>query len=129
MRIIPLSSTANQSFTLPLDGNRWEFTIKQATSSMIADITLNDETLLSGIRIVAGTPLIPYQFLQGSGNFMLLTEDDEIPNWERFGVDQQLIYGSFDELSAIPAETISWPPIAAYAWRQMAINSLLIVLQ
>lgn len=129
MRLIPLSSVPNQSFSIQLDGNRWEFTIKQASASMIVNITLNDEIILMGSRLVAGTPVIPYQFLQGSGNFMLLTEDDELPYWERFGVDQQLIYGTFDELLAIPAQDITWPPIPAYQWRQMAINSLLIVLQ
>lgn len=96
---------------------------------MIVDLVLNDEPILTGARIVAGTPLIPYKFLQGSGNFMLLTEQDEIPYWERFGIDQQLIYGSPEELDAIPAEIVSWPAIPAYQWRQMAINSLLIVLQ
>lgn len=129
MRLIPLSSVPNQSFSIQLEGNRWGFTIKQASASMIVNITLNDEIILMGSRLVAGTPVIPYQFLQGSGNFMLLTEDDELPYWERFGVDQQLIYGTFDELSAIPAQDITWPPIPAYQWRQMAINSLLIVLQ
>jgi len=129
MRIVPISSTPNQSFSVQLDGNRWDFTIKQAVSSMIANITLNDEIILMGSRIVAGTPLIPHEDLQGSGNFMLLTEDEEMPYWERFGVDQQLIYGSFEELAAIPAQTVTWPSIPAYQWRQMAINSLLIVLQ
>lgn len=129
MRIIPLSTVPNQSFSVPLDGNRWDFTIKQADVSMLVDLSLNGEIILTGSRVVAGTPLIPYQFLQSSGNFMLLTEDEEMPFWQRFGVDQQLIYGSFDELAAIPAETVSWPPIPAYQWRQMAINSLLIILQ
>lgn len=129
MRVIPLSSVPNQSFSVQLDGNRWDFVIKQANASMVVNLTLNDEIILMGSRVVSGTPLIPYQFLQGSGNFILLTEDEELPEWSRFGIDQQLIYGSFDELSAIPVETVSWPPIPAYQWRQMAINSLLIILQ
>lgn len=128
MRIIPISAVANQSFSVQLEGNRWDITLKAARSTMIADIKLNDEQILSGSRIVAGTPIIPYRFLQGSGNFILLTDSEDIPAWQRFGIDQQLIYGTFDELSSIPAETFTWPALPAYAWRQIAINSLLIIL-
>ncbi|UVE47615.1 hypothetical protein KS461_10110 [Pseudomonas chlororaphis] len=67
---------------------------------MLADIYLNDAPLLMGQRLVAGTPLIPYRFLQGSGNFWFLTENDELPWWERFGVDQLLTYASAGELDA-----------------------------
>lgn len=129
MRLIPIQATPNQSFSVQLDANRWDIVIKQASSTMIVDLTLNDEVILRGSRVVAGTPLIPYKFLQGAGNFMLLTEDEQLPEWGRFGVDQQLIYGSFDELALIAAEPVYWPKVPAYQWRQMAINSLLIVLQ
>lgn len=65
---------------------------------MCCTLILNDVLLLSGQRIVAGSPLIPYKYLQGSGNFWILTEDDELPYYDRFNVDQQFIYVSPGEI-------------------------------
>ncbi|WP_373568872.1 phage baseplate plug family protein [Pseudomonas chlororaphis] len=100
MRDIPLSAIPNQDLTVTLDSNRWTLRIKAGINIMLADIYLNDAPLLMGQRLVAGTPLIPYRFLQGSGNFWFLTENDELPWWERFGVDQLLTYASAGELDA-----------------------------
>lgn len=99
MQIIDIDPTPNQSFSVTLDGNRWDFVIKQAVTSMIANVVLNDTTILSGQILVAGTPIIPYEYLQGSGNFLILTENDDLPNWERFGVDQLMIYASPQEIA------------------------------
>lgn len=100
MRIIDIDPVPNQSFSVTLDGNRWDFVIKQARTSMFADVTLNDTVILSGQRLVAGAPIIPYEFLQGDGNFIILTENDEMPNWERFGMDQIMVYSSAAEIAA-----------------------------
>lgn len=104
MRIIELAATSNQSFSVTLEGNRWDFVIKQAVTSMIADVTLNEVMRLTGIRIVAETPIIPYEYLQGAGNFIVLTENEEIPYWERFGVDQIMVFATAEEIEAAKAE-------------------------
>lgn len=101
MKSIEIDATANQQFSVTVDGNRWDFVIKQAVTSMIADIRLNDLDILTGIRIVAETPFIPYKHLQGSGNFILLTERDEIPYWKLFGVDQFMVYASAAEIAEL----------------------------
>lgn len=100
MRVIDIDPVPNQEFTITTpDGNRWGFTIKQATTSMIANIDLNDVRILSGIILPAETPIIPYRFLQSSGNFVFLTEGGELPNWERFGIDQILVYASPEDIA------------------------------
>lgn len=104
MRIIELAATPNQSFSVTLEGNRWDFVIKQAVTSMIADVTLNEVVRLTGIRIVAETPIIPYEYLQGAGNFIILTENEEIQYWERFGVDQIMVFATPEEIEAAKAE-------------------------
>jgi hypothetical protein len=83
-----------------LDGNRWTLTLKVATNVMFADIDRNDLTVLIGQRLVAGAPLLPYGYLSGDGNFWFLTENEEMPWWERFGVDQMLVYASPGEFDA-----------------------------
>lgn len=99
MRNIPLDAVPNQQLIVTLDSNRWELTIKEARGVMCVDVMLNDEVLILGQRIVAGTPLLPYRYLQGSGNFVLLTDADELPYWTRFGIDQQLVYASAGEIA------------------------------
>ena len=66
---------------------------------MIADVYRNDAALLLGQRIAVGTPIIPYQYLQGAGNFILLVDNEELPDWRQFGVTQQLLYVEPGELA------------------------------
>lgn len=124
MRIIDIDPIPNQAFSVTVDGSRWDFVIKEAVSSMIFDLSLNDEVILSGARIVAGTPIIPYEYLRRNGNFIILTENDELPYWSQFGVNQQLIYASTEELSLIPGAEIEWPETNPYGYNITVINAL-----
>jgi hypothetical protein len=128
MRIIDIDPIPNQEFSVTVDGNRWDFVIKEAVSSMICDLSLNDEVILSGARIVAGTPIIPYEYMRRQGNFIILTENEEIPYWTQFGVSQQLIYASVAELDDIPSADLEWSSTISYANNVVIINSLSIVL-
>lgn len=92
MEVIALQAIPNQSLTLLLNGNRWALTIKQAESSMLVDVSLNDVPMLQGIRICPGTPIIPYRYLQANGNFMLLVDNEQLPGWRQFGASQILVY-------------------------------------
>jgi hypothetical protein len=97
MRTIPLQAVANQSVVVTLDEVRWTLTIKACDGIMAVDVDLNDTPILRGQRVVAGLPVIPYRRLiegvaPGAGNFMFVTVDDAYPWWERFGVDQSLVY-------------------------------------
>lgn len=129
MQIIDIAQGPNQSFTITLEGVRWDLTIKQATSSMFMDAVADGVPIVTGQRIVAGTPIIPYQYLAQDGNFLIMTENDELPNWERFEVDQVLVYATFEEIAAVPTEVISFPQPPAYQSSQPVINNLIIVLE
>lgn len=90
---IPIMATANQSFTFTDPaGVLWELTIKAARVIMCADIVRDGRTLVQGQRIVADTPIIPYKYLSTQGNFVILTQDDDLPWWESFGDTQQMVY-------------------------------------
>jgi len=71
---------------------------------MSATVIRNNITLLSNIRLVAGMPMIPYEYLE-AGNFVLTTLDDDLPDWNQFGISQSLIYVSEAELGEIRAGT------------------------
>lgn len=92
MRNIPIATVPNQELSVTLNGNRWVLTLKVGTNSMIADVVLNDQPIVLGQLIAVGTPIIPYKYLQGSGNFLLLVENDELPDWQKFNSTQQLVF-------------------------------------
>ena len=95
---IEIQPIAGQTLSVDLDDQRWELTLKTTGSIMSADITREGVVLLQGIRVVAGTPIIPYSYLQ-TGNFILTTQGGELPNF-RFGITQFLIFASREELVA-----------------------------
>ena len=92
MRNIPIATVPNQELSVTLNGNRWVLTLKVGANSMIADVVLNDQPIVLGQLIAVGTPIIPYEYLQGSGNFLLLVENDELPDWQKFNSTQQLVF-------------------------------------
>lgn len=99
MLMIPIDTVPNQSLSVPINGDRWEIALKTTGHIMCADVTLNGEVLIQGMRLVAGSPIIPYEYLSPNGNFWFLTENELAPYWDRFNVDQQLAWidaGEFD---------------------------------
>lgn len=102
MNVIPLQATPNQSLTVQLDGARYTLTFKEAAGCMVCDVSRDDADLLYGVRVVAGSPLIPYRYME-SGNFVVMTENDELPAWESFDTTQSLVYVTADELAEFRA--------------------------
>lgn len=102
MRTINLIAIPNQSLSVRLDDVRYEFRFKETNGIMMVDITRNDVVILSGQRIVAGTPLIPYTYLE-HGNFFILTEDEDLPYYTQFGITQSFVYLTVAEIEAIRA--------------------------
>lgn len=100
---LDLQATANQQFTAELNGRRVDMTFKAATNIMIVDIAVDEEIILRGHRLVAGEPMIPYRYLNQWGNLVLLTENDELPWWEQFGVTQFLVFLFPSEIEALQA--------------------------
>ena len=100
MKIIELQTIANQEFSVLLDDDRYQIAIKETNGCMAVDISRNNTRIISGLRVVAGTPLLPYQY-QTTGNFLFLTENDELPFWDKFQTTQSLIYISPTELAGL----------------------------
>lgn len=99
MKIVPLSAIPNQSFVVRLGASFYTIAIKETNGVMSANIARDNITLLSGARIVAGTPLIPYQYLaRENGNFFLLTQDNQLPYYAEFSIKQILVYLSAEEI-------------------------------
>lgn len=91
MRTIPLATVPNQSLSVRLDNSRLVLRLKEASGVMVADLERDGVVIISGTRVLAGEPIIPYAYLQ-QGNFILLTVNDELPDWRLFGASQTLLY-------------------------------------
>lgn len=100
MRTIPIVATPNQSLSIRVDNIRLVLRIKEASGVMVADLERDGEIIISGTRVLAGEPIIPYRYLE-DGNFLLLTINDELPDWNAFGASQSLVYMTAAEVDAI----------------------------
>lgn len=99
---IALAAVANQTLAVQLDGRQYTVTMHEANGVMSATITRDGATLVSNVRITAGTPLLPYRY-QESGNFLLIVDGEALPYWDQFGVTQFLVYLTTAELAAYRA--------------------------
>lgn len=99
MRVVPIEALPNQELSINIDGNRWTLRIKVGRLCMFADVYLNDAPVLLGQRIAVGTPVIPYEYLATEGNFILIVDDEQLPDWQQFGISQFLLYASPGEIS------------------------------
>ncbi|CDG21072.1 conserved protein of unknown function [Xenorhabdus poinarii G6] len=99
MREIPLRAIPNQRLAVTLDDANWLITVKTARNMMLCDIQRDDVMVIQGSRLIPNAPLIPYACLGSTGNFAVLTEQDELPWWEHFESTQTLIYWGNDDRS------------------------------
>jgi len=97
---IALQPIARQSLSVQLGGAMYSIDIKDCGQCITATVSRDLVSLVSGIRIVAGTPLLPYRYLE-HGNLILTTTGDANPDWRLFGSSQFLVYLSADELAQI----------------------------
>ena len=92
-QFIPLQALPNQAFSIQLDGNFYDFTVKSVAGAMGVTISRNNTILVSNSRMVSGTLLLTYGYLENnSGNFFLRAINGDIANYQEFGITQSLIY-------------------------------------
>lgn len=89
---IELKKLANQSLVYEGSEARFEIKLNCVGSAMCASIKKNDIQILDGVLVAADVPLIPYPYLANEGNFVILTDGEEVPHWSKFGDTQELYY-------------------------------------
>ena len=99
MNEIPLQAIPNQTLSIILDNDQYDIRIEATNNIMSFDIFRNNVAIVTGQRAVAGFPIIPYRYLE-KGNFVLLTMNDDYPDYTLFGVSQYLIFTSQSEIEA-----------------------------
>jgi hypothetical protein len=97
---IALDPIPNQSLSVQLDNRLYDITIKETHGVMAATIVRDGVTVVSGMRIAPGEPILPYRY-QESGNFIILTANDDYPYYTQFGITQNFLYLSPAELEVL----------------------------
>jgi len=114
---VPISAVPNQSFTITLDNNLFDITIRYTNGVMAISLTINGVDTIDNIRVVAGSPVIPSQY-QEAGNFLFLTQNFQLPIYTQFNITQSLIYASASELATY--RVIPTSPITAADFNSIA---------
>lgn len=88
--VIDLEPVPAQSVSWVDGPIRYELRVFSLGNSMAVDLTIGGVRILSGFRVVAETPVIPYRYLE-TGNLMFVTEG-ALPSWSNFGRTQFLVF-------------------------------------
>lgn len=67
---------------------------------MSVSMTLNGSPAIDNIHAAAGMKLIPAKY-QEAGNFIITSQNFELPDYTQFGITQYLFYYSAAELAVI----------------------------
>lgn len=99
---INLKQEPNQQTSIELDGSSYDITVKTTTTLTVVTIVRDGVTIIDSVRAMPLLPILPYRY-QEAGNFSFITENDELPYYENFGVSQFLVYLTPDELVELRA--------------------------
>lgn len=97
---IDLSPLPNQSLTIQVAGALYQLDIKETRGVMSCTIIRDGLIVVFNARMVAGTPIIPYRYLE-SGNFVLLTQEGDYPDYNKFGSSQSLVFVTQSEIEEL----------------------------
>lgn len=89
---IELKKIPNQSLIFENSEARFEIRLNCIGDAMCASVKKNGVEIISGAIVSAGVPLLPFPHLAVDGNFILATNNDEIPHWSKFEQTQELYY-------------------------------------
>lgn len=92
MQTVPIQAIPSQTFTfIDPSNNTWEIGIKNVAMQMAFSISLNGTQLIQNCCAVAGYRIIPYDYLE-RGNFVLITQNLQVPDYTQFGINQTLVF-------------------------------------
>lgn len=99
MKEIPLNTVEKQSLSVLIDGVLFELAFKLCNGIMAATIIRDGVTIVENRRVVAGVGIIP-QGDREAGNFLILTNNDDLPYFSRFAATDVLVYANEEETIA-----------------------------
>ena len=95
---IDVQQLPNQEFEKEIDGTTYTIKLRTFHGLTLADISIGEKVLKHSIRVCPNTPIIPYKYLTQGGNFVFYSIDGSYPHYTQFGITQQLVYLTDEEL-------------------------------
>jgi hypothetical protein len=101
MQPYTLALVAKQTFSTVINNIIYKIHIYDVDShSMCADININGNTVITGVRCLHGVFLLPWPSLeQSNGNFMFVDQLGGTPYWTNFNTTCVLYYCSPNEVT------------------------------
>lgn len=92
MAVLSLEPTPAQSLSFADGSLRFDLRLFDLGGDlgMAADVSIDGAVVLRAVRLVAGTPVLPYAYME-RGNLMFVTDGAD-PDWREFGRSQSLVY-------------------------------------
>lgn len=106
---VPIQQIANQTFSITLDGNLYTVTLKTCNGVITCSLIQNGETIIENLIAPSAGPIIPARYLE-EGNFAFLTANQQVPDYQQFGLTQSLLYFTADELATFRTEPAAATP-------------------
>ena len=109
MQTIPIQAIPSQTFTfIDPSSNSWDIGIRNVSMQMAFSVALNGVQLIQNVCAVAGYRIIPYDYLE-NGNFVLITQSFQVPDYNQFGITQSLVFLEQSEIDAFRVPLNSLP--------------------
>lgn len=108
MQLIDIQAIPNQAFNIVLDDNQWDISIKTANNVTVVSLSLNGVMIIQNMAVVPYEKVIQAQYKE-AGNFAFITLNQEVVEYGKFGISQNLVYISPAELVDIRAENPIYP--------------------
>lgn len=111
MKIIPITRTPNQSISIVISEVLYEIRLTSRDGSVCADIDADGELIVLGARVVANEAIIQPPSLLPDKCFCLVTSDNDIVDYNQFGLTQILCYFTPADFADALNVTIPQTPI------------------
>lgn len=106
MKEIPVKQFARQSLSVMLEQSLYEIALKECNGIMAGTIIRDGVVIVENRRICAGVTIIPSGYLE-EGNFIILTDNGEIPYYTRFESTDVMVYLTIEEVNTLRARTVT----------------------
>ena len=90
----------NQQFSISLGGAAYVISLRTlANGATLADIEIDNETLVSGLLCRGNELLLPYPYQARGGNFLFTTSEGRYPSYTDFNGSCRFYFISAEELA------------------------------
>lgn len=98
---IDVQQIPNQEFIREVNNVRYNIKIRTFQGITLMDISADDVILKRSVRVCPNVPIIPYKYLTKGGNFVFVCINGDYPHYSKFGITQQLVYLTDEELKGL----------------------------